>query len=122
MQRVCFQLQVKPERIDEYKARHAAVWPDMLRALADSGWHNYSLFLRDDGLLIGYVETPSLEAAQAAMAATEVNARWQAEMAAFFVELGDARPDTGFVRLEEVFHLEDQLRQIDQQHTVNETR
>ena len=28
------------------------------QALADTGWHNYSLFLRDDGLLIGYVETP----------------------------------------------------------------
>jgi L-rhamnose mutarotase len=122
MQRVCFQLQVKPERIDEYKARHAEVWPDMLRALADSGWHNYSLFLRDDGLLIGYVETPSLDEAQAAMAATEVNARWQAEMAEFFVELGDARPDTGFVRLEEVFHLEDQLRRIDRHDATNETR
>jgi L-rhamnose mutarotase len=33
MQRVCFQLQVKPDRLDEYRARHAAVWPDMLRAL-----------------------------------------------------------------------------------------
>ena len=43
------------------------------------------------------------------MDATEVNARWQAEMAEFFVELGDARPDTGFLRLAEVFHLEDQL-------------
>jgi len=122
MQRVCFQLQVKPERIDEYKARHAEVWPDMLRALADSGWHNYSLFLRDDGLLIGYVETPSLDQAQAAMAATEVNARWQTEMADFFVELGDARPDTGFVRLEEVFHLEDQLRRIERHDATNETR
>ncbi|HET6665655.1 MAG TPA: L-rhamnose mutarotase [Intrasporangium sp.] len=122
MQRVCFQLQVKPERIDEYKARHAAVWPDMLRALADSGWHNYSLFLREDGLLIGYVETPSLDDAQAAMAATDVNARWQAEMAEFFVELGDARPDTGFVRLEEVFNLEDQLRRIEQHDATNETR
>jgi L-rhamnose mutarotase len=122
MQRVCFQLQVKPERIDEYKARHAEVWPDMLRALADSGWHNYSLFLRDDGLLIGYVETPSLDQAQAAMAATEVNARWQTEMAEFFVELGDARPDTGFVRLEEVFHLEDQLRRIERHDATNETR
>lgn len=122
MQRVCFQLQVKPERIDEYKARHAEVWPDMLRALADSGWHNYSLFLRDDGLLIGYVETPSLDQAQAAMASTEVNARWQAEMAEFFVELGDARPDTGFVRLEEVFHLEDQLRRIERHDATNETR
>src|SRR4051794_36275867 len=85
----------------------------MLRALASTGWRNYSLFLRQDGLLIGYFETDSLEAAQAGMAATEVNARWQAEMAEIFVDLGDARPDTGFVELEEVFHLEDQLAQLD---------
>lgn len=113
MERVCFQLQVRPERLEEYKERHRSVWPEMLRALSDTGWHNYSLFLRPDGLLIGYLETPSLEAAQAAMAATAVNARWQAEMAEFFVELGDARPDTGFVRLEEVFHLEDQLHAVE---------
>jgi L-rhamnose mutarotase len=113
MQRVCFQLQVKPDRIEEYKACHAAVWPDMLRALHDTGWRNYSLFLRPDGLLIGYLETPSLEEAQAGMARTEVNARWQAEMAEFFVELGDARPDAGFVQLEEVFHLEDQLAALE---------
>ena len=62
-----------------------------------------------DGLLIGYFETESLEAAQAAMEATEINDRWQAEMAEFFVELDGARPDTGFVELSEVFHLEDQL-------------
>lgn len=109
MQRVCFQLQVKPDRIAEYTERHAAVWPDMLVALAESGWHNYSLFLRPDGLLIGYVETPSFEAAQAAMASTSVNARWQAEMGEFFVDLGDAQPDQGFVLLQEVFHLDDQL-------------
>jgi L-rhamnose mutarotase len=121
MQRVCFQLQVRPDRLAEYKARHADVWPEMLRALADSGWHNYSLFLRDDGLLIGYVETPSLADAQAAMEATEVNARWQDEMGDFFVELGDARPDTGFVQLEEVFHLEGQLRRA-VQHDADETR
>ena len=109
MERVCFQLQVKADRLEEYKARHRGVWPEMLQALADNGWHNYSLFLRGDGLLIGYVETPSVEAAVAGMGATEVNARWQAEMAEFFEDLGNARPDTGFVQLEEVFHLEDQL-------------
>lgn len=119
MQRVCFQLRVKPERIEEYKARHRAVWPEMLQALHDTGWRNYSLFLRPDGLLIGYLETPSLTAAQAGMRVTEVNARWQAEMAEFFVELGDARPDTGFVQLEEVFHLEDQLAALEQ---TDETR
>ena len=109
MERVCFQLQVKTERMEEYKRRHAAVWPEMLQALKETGWHNYSLFLRADGLLIGYVETPSIEAAQAGMAATEVNARWQAEMAEFFEDLDGAAPDEGFLRLEEVFHLEDQL-------------
>jgi L-rhamnose mutarotase len=107
--RVCFQLQVKQDRIDEYRRRHAAVWPEMLRALADTGWHNYSLFLREDGLLIGYVETPSLEAALAGMARTDVNRRWQAEMAEFFEELDGVPPDQGFLVLEEVFHLEDQL-------------
>ena len=116
MQRVCFQLQVRPDRLEEYQARHAAVWPEMLRALADNGWHNYSLFLRPDGLLIGYFETPSLQAAQAGMAATEVNARWQAEMAGFFEDLGEARPDTGFVQLEEIFHLEDQLAAASPMH------
>ena len=106
--RVCFQLQVKPELIPEYRRRHAAVWPDMLLALKSTGWNNYSLFLRDDGLLIGYFETASLAAAQAGMAATEVNARWQAEMGDFFVAL-DGAPDTGFLQLTEIFNLEDQL-------------
>jgi L-rhamnose mutarotase len=118
--RVCFQLQVKRDRIDEYRARHAEVWPDMLRALADTGWHNYSLFLRRDGLLIGYFETPSLENAVAGMARTEVNSRWQAEMAEFFEELDGQAPDQGFLVLEEVFHLEDQLARHDQTHDVRE--
>ena len=108
MERVCFQLRVRPDRLEEYKARHAAVWPDMLHALAAHGWHNYSLFLRPDGLLSGYFETPSVEVAQAGMDATDVNARWQAEMAEFFEEL-DLPPDQGFLQLTEVFHLEDQL-------------
>ncbi|TFC63987.1 L-rhamnose mutarotase [Cryobacterium sp. TMT2-4] len=106
--RVCFQLQVKPELIPEYRRRHAAVWPDMLLALKSTGWNNYSLFLRTDGLLIGYFETADLAAAQAGMAATEVNARWQAEMGDFFVALAGA-PDTGFLQLTEIFNLEDQL-------------
>jgi len=109
MERVCFQLQVRPERLEEYVERHARVWPEMLDALASTGWHNYSLFLRDDGLLIGYLETPSLDEALAGMEATDVNAQWQSEMAEFFVDLGDARPDTGFQQLREIFHLEDQL-------------
>ena len=117
MQRVCFQLQVKPERLEEYTARHRAVWPEMLQALKRSGWHNYSLFLREDGLLIGYVEVESLAAAQAAMDAEEINARWQEQMGEFFIDLEGARPDTGFLELQEVFHLEDQLAAVEQPTT-----
>jgi L-rhamnose mutarotase len=105
MQRICFVLQVRPDRIEEYRQRHAAVWPEMRQALSDTGWHNYSLFLRDDGLLIGYLETEDFEAARAGMAATEVNARWQAEMGAFFVELEGVAPDEALRPLTEVFHL-----------------
>ena len=106
MERVCFLLQVRADRLDAYKARHREVWPDMLAALRQAGWANYSLFLRDDGLLVGYVESADFAAAQAAMARTEVNARWQASMAEFFELPSEERPDTGFERLEEVFHLD----------------
>ena len=51
MERVCFQLQVRRDQLEEYTARHAAVWPDMLEALHVTGWRNYSLFLREDGLV-----------------------------------------------------------------------
>ena len=109
MRRVCFTLQVRPDRLDEYRRRHARVWPDMLQALREAGWHDYSLFLREDGLLVGYLRTEDLAAAQAAMDATEVNARWQAEMAGFFVGLADGRPDRGMRVLDEIFNLEEQL-------------
>jgi len=100
VERVCFQLHVRPERIDSYRERHRAVWPEMLDALSKAGWSNYSLFLRPDGLLIGYLETADFEAATAAMDATDVNARWQADMAPFFSQ------ELSFERLEEVFHLD----------------
>jgi L-rhamnose mutarotase len=109
MARVCFTMQVRPDRLAEYRERHAAVWPEMLAALRDTGWRNYSLHLREDGLLVGYVEADDLAAAQRAMAGTEVNARWQAEMAPFFAGLDGRAPDEGFLVLEEIFHLEDQL-------------
>ncbi len=105
MERVCFLLRVRPDRLAEYRERHRAVWPEMLEALRATGWRNYSLFLDDDGLLVGYLETEDLERALAGMEATDVNARWQAEMAEFFELPEEARPDTGFRRLEEVFHL-----------------
>src|SRR5438105_4784050 len=106
MQRICFVLQVKPDRLEEYKERHRYVWPDMQAALRETGWGNYSLFLRDDGLLVGYLETADFGAAVAAMQERDVNARWQAEMAEFFELPADGAPDTALERLAEIFHLD----------------
>ena len=107
MKRIGFILKVKPDMIEDYKKQHEAVWPDMLEALRQTGWHNYSLFMRDDGLLFGYFETPeSLSAAQAGMAVTEVNARWQTFMAPYFEAIGSQHPDETMAELVEVFHLD----------------
>lgn len=107
MERVGFVLKVKEDRIEEYKERHEEVWPEMLDALRRNGWHNYSLFMRDDGLLFGYLEAEdSFAAAQGGMSQEEVNTRWQTFMAPLFESSGNAHADQMLVRLEEVFHLD----------------
>ena len=106
MQRVCFLLNVRPEKLEEYKARHREVWPEMIRALRDSGWSNYSLFLRPDGLLVGYLETPNFEQALAEMKRRDVNERWQQEMAPFFLPYNGSEPDRSMFPIEEVFHMD----------------
>ena len=104
--RVCFLLKVRAERFEEYKDRHAQVWPEMLDALREAGWQNYSLFMRPDGLLVGYLETPDFNKALAAMRDHSVNARWQAEMFPFFESLTQGAADDNMFPLEEVFHLD----------------
>jgi L-rhamnose mutarotase len=106
MERVCFLGRIRPERLEEYRSRHREVWPEMTAALREAGWTNYTLFLSDDGLLVGYLETDDYEAALERMARTSVNARWQAEMQSYFADLGGQRPDEGFRRLAEIFHLD----------------
>lgn len=104
MERVCFLLRVRPDMLDEYKRRHQQVWPEMLEALAATGWRNYSLFLRPDGLLVGYLETENFEESRRRIGETDVNERWQREMKPFFVH-EKGRADEALERLEEVFHL-----------------
>ena len=108
MQRICFELTVRPDRLDEYRERHAAVWPAMLREIEASGRRNYSLFLRPDGQLVGYYETDDPEASNAYLAASAIAADWEREMAPFFSRL-DGRADQGATLLPEIFNLADQL-------------
>jgi L-rhamnose mutarotase len=106
LKRVCFLLRVKKGRLEEYRERHKRVWPEMQQALRETGWHNYSLFLAEDGLLVGYLETPDFNKALAGMSAREVNDRWQSEMAGFFESAGGLLADEQMSPLREVFHLD----------------
>ncbi len=107
MKRVGFMLKVKKDKIGEYKKHHEAVWPEMQAALRRSGWHNYTLFIRDDGLILGYFETSeNLQAAQAAMEKEPINQKWQEFMAPYFEGLGGSRPDETILELEEYFHID----------------
>ena len=106
--RVCFELRIRPDLIEEYVARHTPVRAEMLEEIAAAGRRNYSLFLGEGGRLIGYYETDDDAAAQAYLAASPVAAAWEAEMAPYFIGL-EGRPDQAATALTEVFHLADQL-------------
>ena len=103
MERVGFTMRVLPGKEAEYRRRHAAVWPDMLDALRSAGARDYSIFIRGSDLF-AYLVVDDFDAFRASMAASPVNAHWQAEMASLIDPLTD--PATGFhQRLDEVFHL-----------------
>lgn len=105
IKRIGFLLKVKQDKIDEYKAHHRAVWPEMLDALRRNGWRNYSLFMREDGLMFGYFEADeNFAAALEGMSKEDVNARWQELMSPFFEIPPGAHPDQTMLELQEVFH------------------
>tara|TARA_Y100000588_G_scaffold182925_1_gene196695 strand:+ start:671 stop:994 length:324 start_codon:yes stop_codon:yes gene_type:complete len=107
MERVGFLMKVKKEHIREYKEHHKKVWPEMLEALRKHGWNNYSLFMRDDGLMFGYFEAVnSFADSLKGMSTEEVNIKWQNFMAPFFEIPEGYRPDQGMLELVEVFHTE----------------
>lgn len=107
MKRIGFQLKVKADKIEEYKKHHEAVWPEMLAALRRTGWHNYSLFMRDDGLLFGYFEAPvDFQTALDGMAKEAINEKWQEFMAPFFESADMGHADEMMLELDEVFHLD----------------
>ncbi len=103
MERVGFTMHLLPGAESEYRRRHAAVWPEMLEALRDAGAIDYSIYL-DGDRLFGYLVVEDFETFRQSMDESEINARWQREMAGLIDPLID--PATGFHRrLPEVFHL-----------------
>jgi L-rhamnose mutarotase len=102
--RIAFRMRVQPGKLDEYIELHTIVWPELLADLTAAGYRNYSIF--NDGLdLFGYFECDDYEAANAAMARSEANRRWQQFMSGYLEQAPG--PDAGPASLmTEVFRLD----------------
>lgn len=104
MKRMCCLLKVPPEKLEEYKKAHQ-VWPEMLKAMHDAGIKNYSIFCREDGLLVGYFEADDCEAALRACGETDVSKRWGEYMKTFFESVWPGYAPLEPQVLEEYFYM-----------------
>jgi L-rhamnose mutarotase len=70
-------LKVRPEKLEEYKRLHAAVWPDVLKMIHECNIRNYSIYQKDYYLFsyFEYVGT-DFEADMKNMAADPVTQKW----------------------------------------------
>jgi L-rhamnose mutarotase len=104
VERICFTFQLRPGREDEYRRRHDEIWPELVEAIREAGFRNYSLFRRGTQV-IAYAECyPDVATAFAKVEATEVDRRWSEWFEDVIVELVD--DDGNLFRAEEVWHLE----------------
>jgi L-rhamnose mutarotase len=102
MPRVAFVMRVKAGREGEYRRRHDAVWPEMLRALKEAGCLKYSIYMKGQDLF-AYIEVADFERFKQRMSSNEDAQRWEQHMAPI-MEQG-IQPETGFHEvMPEVFH------------------
>lgn len=106
MQRIGLRLQVRPDKLDEYKQLHNPIWPELAEELIRAGLRNYSLWLLPDGTEFGYLECDDWQAACDYLATSEVHTRWQAMMQDFLLTPTDAGQGGQPVQLlNQVFYL-----------------
>jgi L-rhamnose mutarotase len=104
MERVCFTFEIRPGTEDEYKKRHDEIWPELVDAIKDAGFVNYSLFRRGT-TIVAYAECdPDVATAFAKIGSTDVNTRWAKWFEDVIVSLTDENGE--LIRLEEVWHLD----------------
>lgn len=107
MQRIASVIKLLPEREAEYRALHAAVWPEVLAALNRAHVTNYSIFLRD-GLLISYLEYvgSNYEADMAAIAGDAKTQEWWQLTDPCQQPVKSAQTGQWWAPAEELFHLD----------------
>jgi L-rhamnose mutarotase len=100
-------LKVKPQAIEEYKAYHTAVWPEVLGTISACNIRNYSIYLRD-GFLFAYYEYHGTDhqADMEKMAADVKTQEWWSIMMPMQQRVETAAPGEWWSPMEEVFHVD----------------
>jgi L-rhamnose mutarotase len=109
MKRMGMVIGIKPERIEEYKKTHAAVWPEVLAKISDCNMRNYTIFLREpENLLFGYFEYHGHDwaADSAKMAADPKTQEWWAIHNPMQSPLASRNEGDWWAMAEEVFHID----------------
>src|SRR5215210_1165910 len=97
-------MQLHVGKVEEYRARHNPIWPELEATLKAHGVHNYSIFLDEaTNQLFAYAEIDS-EEQWAAIARTEVCQHWWKRMSDVMPSNDDNSPQSKPLR--EVFHLD----------------
>lgn len=107
MQRYGSVIKVKPEKLDEYKRLHAAVWPAVLDMIAACHIRNYSIYLKD-GYLFSYFEYTGddFAADMAKMAADPITQDWWKVTDPCQEPLPTRKAGEWWASMEEVFHVD----------------
>jgi L-rhamnose mutarotase len=105
MERIAFRLRLRADRVQEYEEAHRRVWPQLLQLLKDQGIAQYSIFRRGTDLFF-YLHVADFERAWNEIQASQVDRRWQREMAPLFEPPTDLAPGERFPMMREVFYLD----------------
>jgi L-rhamnose mutarotase len=94
---------LKPGAEERYEQYHAAVWPEVLAGIRGAGVTRWVIF-RDGLDLFHYVECEDYDRAMAELAKSEVDKRWQGEMAPM-MEVAHDLSGSGSDKLRIIFEL-----------------
>ena len=103
-------LGLKTDKVEDYKKIHAAVWPEVLKQIKDSGIRNYTIYLRrfPDGshYLFSHFEYigEDFDGDMAKMAADPVTQEWWKVCMPMQEPLPDRADGEWWAGMEEVFH------------------
>jgi L-rhamnose mutarotase len=98
---------VKPDKIDEYRRWHAAVWPEIIDMIRQCSIRNYSIYEKD-GLLFAYFEYvgDDFAADMAKMGADPKTQEWWSIQMPLQAPLPHRREGEWWSEMDEVFHMD----------------